>query len=64
MSELRRTTVVELEDWEESGATWRAVELDQDRAVVDLCTCSGERMERVQSEDPEVIAFVRAHPDD
>jgi hypothetical protein len=63
MTELRRTTISELEDWEESGAAWRAVELDAEHAVVDLCTCSGERMERVQSEDPEVIAFVRAHPD-
>jgi hypothetical protein len=63
MTELRATTIAELEDWEKSGATWRAVELDVDHAVVDLCTCSGERMERVQSEDPEVIAFVQAHPD-
>ena len=63
MTELRRTTIAELEDWEESGATWSAVELDADRAVIDLCTCSGERMERVQSEDPQVIAFVRAHRD-
>ena len=58
----RRTTIAELQDWEASGALWKPVEVDHDHAVVDLCTCSGERMERVQTDEPEVIAFVRAHP--
>ena len=60
----RRTTIAELEDWERNGAVWRAVELSEDRAVVDLCACTGELMERVETDDPEVIAFVRADPDD
>jgi hypothetical protein len=64
VTEMRRTTIAELEDWEQSGATWRPVELSEGHAVVDLCTCSGERMERVESDDPELIAFLRAHPDD
>jgi hypothetical protein len=38
---------------------WRAVEVASERVVVDLCACSGERMDRVQSEDPKVIEFVR-----
>jgi hypothetical protein len=60
----RQTTIVELEDWERNGAVWRAVELTDDHAVVDLCACTGELMERVESDDPDLIAFVRAHPSD
>jgi hypothetical protein len=58
---MRNGTVGELEDWEQSGAVWQAVEVTQSRAIVDLCTCSGEPMDRVQSEDPEFIEFVRVH---
>lgn len=64
MTSPRKTTITELEDWARSGAMWRAVELTEGHAVVDLCACTGELMERVQSDDPELIAFVRAHPDD
>jgi hypothetical protein len=60
----RRTTIAELEDWERDGAVWRAVELSEGHAVVDLCACTGELMERVESDDPELIEFVRAHSDD
>ena len=58
---MRVTTVAELEDWEQSGAVWQPVEITPERAVVDLCTCFGEPMDRVQSEDPLVIEFVRTH---
>jgi hypothetical protein len=60
----RQTTIAELEDWERNGAVWRAVELMDDHAVVDLCACTGERMERVESDDPDLIAFVRARQSD
>jgi hypothetical protein len=60
----RQATINELEDWEQQGAVWRAVEVSDERAVVDLCSCSGERMERVESDDQELIAFVRAHRTD
>lgn len=56
----RDATIAELEDWELNGATWRPVEVGRDRAVVDLCSCTGELMERVESADSEFIAFVRA----
>ena len=59
----RPTTIAELEDWGASGAEWATVELDPRHVVLDLCSCTGERMERVESDDPEVIAFVQAHPD-
>ncbi len=57
---MRRSTVSELEDWERNGAVWQPVEIYAGKAVVDLCSCSGELMERVESEDPEFIDFVRA----
>ena len=59
----RRTTIAELQDWERDGAVWRPVDVADDRTVIDLCSCSGELMERVEAEDPDVIAFVRAHQD-
>jgi hypothetical protein len=60
----RATTIKELQDWELGGAQWRIVFVTGERAVVDLCTCTGEVMERVESEEPEVIEFVRSHPAD
>jgi hypothetical protein len=58
---MRAATIAELRDWEQSGAVWQAVEVTPERAVVDLCTCSGEPMDRVQSEDPRFIEFVQMH---
>jgi hypothetical protein len=54
-------TVEDLKRWEDHGATWRAVEICDERAVVELCTCYGEPVDLAQSEAPELIAFVRAH---
>jgi hypothetical protein len=51
----------QLEDWELHGATWRTVEVAPQRVVIELCSCTGEPMERVESEDPELIEYVRDH---
>jgi hypothetical protein len=48
-----------LERWEHNGATWRAVHVSDAKAIVDLCTCSGEPVDRIESEDPELIQLVR-----
>jgi hypothetical protein len=48
-----------LESWTFSGGRWRIVSISDDRAVVDLCTCTGEPMERLDSDDPSVIAHLR-----
>jgi hypothetical protein len=53
-------TVEDLTRWEAHGAFWRAVEVSDERAVVELCTCYGEPVDMVRSEAPELIAFVRA----
>lgn len=60
MSVAREATIHELEDWELNGAVWRPAEIYADHAVVDLCSCTGELMERVESTDPQFIEFVRA----
>jgi hypothetical protein len=53
-------TVEDLRRWEEHGATWRAIEVTDKLAVVELCTCYGEAVDVVQSDSPEVVEFVRA----
>ena len=54
-------TVADLERWVENGAGWRAVEVSDDRAVVELCTCFGEPVDLLSGEAPELVAYVRAH---
>ena len=57
-------TIDQLRAWREHGAVWRPVEIGDEQAVIDLCTCSGEPMERVYGDDPTLIAYVRAHRGD
>jgi hypothetical protein len=56
-------TVEDLTRWEEHGAIWRPLEVSDERAVVELCTCYGERVDVVRSDAPDLIAFVRAQRD-
>ena len=57
-------TIDDLKRWVLSGAHWRVADISSEQAVVDLCTCTGERMERVESDDPSVIGYLRtAHPE-
>jgi hypothetical protein len=60
-SERPSVSVEDLERWEDSGATWRALEVTDERAVVELCTCYGEPVDTLQTRVPEVIEYVRAH---
>jgi hypothetical protein len=48
-----------LRRWEDHGAEWRVVHLSDDAAIVDLCTCYGEPVERLESRDRELISFLR-----
>lgn len=57
-------TIAELEDWELHGAIWRVLTVTDERAVVELCSCSGEPMDVAASDASEVIEFVRSHRDD
>ena len=48
-----------LRRWEEHGAEWRIASLGDERAVVEMCTCTGELVELLESGDPELLAFLR-----
>jgi len=52
-------TIDRLERWVLFGATWRVVDISRHQAVVDLCTCMGEPVERLRSDDPAVIDYLR-----
>jgi hypothetical protein len=51
-----------LQQWEDSGAVWRAVHVSDEKAIVDLCTCTGEPVDRIESADPDLIALLRRRP--
>lgn len=51
-----------LDRWEQSGAIWRVRTLSASEAVVDLCTCFGEPVEVLRSQDAVVLRYLAAHP--
>lgn len=51
-------TVERLEDWVRAGAHWRVLHHGERRAVVELQQCTGAPVERVESDDPAVIAYL------
>jgi hypothetical protein len=52
-------TVEGLQEWVRAGAHWRVVRHSPRRAVVELQQCTGEPIERLESEDPAVIQYLR-----
>jgi nucleotide-binding universal stress UspA family protein len=55
----RKHLIEDLEDFRLSGGRWRIVSVSNERAVVDLCTYSGEPLKRLESDDPAAIAYLR-----
>lgn len=53
-----RLTIQTLEDWARAGAHWRVLHHSERRAVVELQQCTGETVERIDSADPAVIAYL------
>lgn len=51
-----------LERWEATGGIWRTRSLTAAGAEVDLCTCHGEPVERLQSADRELLAYLARRP--
>jgi hypothetical protein len=51
-----------LERWEDGGAMWRALHVSEHKAIVDLCTCTGEPVEQLESDDPELIRLLERRP--
>jgi hypothetical protein len=45
--------------WEDHGAIWRIESLSDERAVVMLCTCTGEPVDRLESDDDALLKFLR-----
>lgn len=56
-------TIDGLERWVLFGAQWRIVKLSDDQAVVDLCTCTGEPVERLETHDLAVIGYLTVQRD-
>ncbi len=51
--------IADLKRWRDHGAHYRVLELSDDHAVVELCACHGEPVERFESDDPALIAYLR-----
>jgi hypothetical protein len=61
---MTNLTIDALERWVLFGAQWRTVDLSGESTVVDLCTCTGELVERLESDDPALVRYLRsAQPD-
>ena len=56
---MNEDPVSTLERWTDSGASYRVVHLSEEAAIVDLCTCHGEPMERLESSDRRLIEYLR-----
>jgi hypothetical protein len=61
MGERPSITAEDLERWTDNGAQWRPLEVRNELAVVELCTCYGEPVDVVQGRSPTLIAYVREH---
>jgi hypothetical protein len=48
-----------LERWETQGAQWRVAALGDEHVSIDLCACTGEVVDRLDSDDPALIEYVR-----
>jgi hypothetical protein len=52
-------TVERLEQWTRSGAHWWVVALADNHAVVQLCACTGEPVERLESDNRELNEYLQ-----
>ena len=53
-----------LRRWEDSGAHWRVESLGEDRAIVTLCACTGEPVDRIESTDTQLLRFLSDRTED
>jgi hypothetical protein len=52
-------TIESLEEWVRAGAHWRVVRHSERGATVELQECTGRLVQRVDSDDPAVIEYLR-----
>jgi hypothetical protein len=57
-------SLADFERWVDHGADWRALEISDERAVLELRTCYGEPVEMVESRDRGLIERIRAPAED
>jgi hypothetical protein len=48
-----------LQRWKNHGADYRVLHLSGDLAIVELCTCFGEPVDRLESGDPRLLRYLR-----
>lgn len=53
-----------LERWRDHGAHYRILELSDQCAVVELRTCLGEPVDRLESRDPRLLRYLCDAEDD
>lgn len=51
--------VAALERWRDHRADYRVLHLSDKLAVVELCTCFGEPVDRIESSDPRLLRYLR-----
>ena len=51
-----------LRRWEDHGALWRTRLLTATEAVVVLCSCTGEPVDELRSDDPELLRYLAERP--
>jgi hypothetical protein len=56
---VAETPVEILERWEDAGAFWRPMHVSDEWAIIEMCTCTGEPVDRLESGDPELIKLAR-----
>lgn len=44
--------------WEEHGAIWRARRITDSEAVIELCTCYGEPVDELRSDDRALLRYL------
>ena len=54
----QKVTVEALEDWVRAGAHWRVLHRGERSAVIELQECTGAPVERLQTDDPAVLAYL------
>ena len=51
-------TIETLEDWVRAGAHWRVLHHGDRQAIVELQQCTGVPVERLESDDPDLLAYL------
>lgn len=53
-----------LERWTDFGGVWRVLASDDHAATVSMCRCDGgEEVQRLTTQDPDLVAWLAQHPE-